>query len=53
MYVMLQTRLSEITNPITGEPYGEDFVESGTMDLEGIYPHFNILNENIFSSLFF
>ena len=30
-----QTKLANNINPKTGEPFGEDFLESGVLDLEG------------------
>jgi beta-glucanase (GH16 family) len=37
MLYIKTTPLSENTNPLTGEPFGEDFLTSGELDLEALY----------------
>ena len=35
IHIFVQTLLPENTNPLTGEPFGNDFLYTGILDLEG------------------
>ena len=35
--IFIKSRLIDNTNPSTGEPFGEDFLENGVLDLNGKY----------------